>query len=956
VATKCPKCNSENPETSRFCAECGTQLGTIKETPPLSETLEKPVKTIVPGTVFTGRYEILEKIGEGGMGEVYRALDKNLGRSVAIKILPEAFAEDKERLARFEREAKLLAVLNHPNIAAIYGLEETEGRRFLVLEMAEGETLKTRLDRGPLDIDEALELCGQVAEGLEAAHEKGIIHRDLKPGNIMITAEGKVKILDFGLAKAYMAESSAIDIATSPTITAQMTEPGVILGTAGYMSPEQARGRSADKRADIWAFGCILFECLTGKRAFPGDTVSDTLAQILKGEPDWNSLPKDTPVTIRALLRRCLQKDTKNRLHDIADARIEMAEARLVPVEDIAGARRFPLGLILATGTICTILGLLIGYIVKSRSRGSPPPSLVATIIKLKTGHSLDGMRREIDFNWPSRTAMAISGDASFVVYCAVDDKAESSAKSQLFMRRLDRLNSEPISGTEGGINPFLSPDDRWIGFWTEGSLKKIPIGGGVPQDLCKGTGFLFGACWADNNMIIYSGGEASGLSRISASGGKPEDLTKNDPNVGEYSHRLPSPLPQGKGILFTIMRTYRDIEPQVAVLDYATHKWRVLIENASDACYVHTGHLIFLRQGTLMAVAFNLDKLDIVGYPVPIESDVMQILNSSHSYYNSSAGQYSLSDSGSLLYAPGGIIPDRRNSLVWVDQNGAEKSIGSLSGDLFAPRLSPDGQKIAYATLGTKRQIWIYDIDRDIANNLVSDGYSGFPMWTLDGKGIIFDWQSLGPTNIYREPADRSAEKEQITTGQNNQRAGSLSPNGESLAFAEGDSQNFDIFVYSFRDKNVAEFKATPHIETYPEFSPDGHWLAYCSDVSGRSEVYAYSLSGAGGEWKISHQGGREPLWSRNGRQLFYRSPDLDQMWVVDVQPKSGSFFGKPRLLFEKSRLLGGSPIRGYDISLDDQRFLMVKTEEREPKPVTELILIQNWFEKLKRLVPPGK
>ena len=404
MANKCPKCHSDNTDTARYCSNCATSLGAPRDRgPALTKTLESPVYVATPGTVIAGHYEVLGKLGQGGMGEVYRALDRNLGRHVAIKVLPEEFAADPERLARFEREAKLLATLNHPNIAAVYGFEEDQGLRFLVLELVEGETLQTRLDRGALPMDEALETCRQMAEGLEAAHEKGIVHRDLKPGNIMITPEGKVKILDFGLAKAYGGETTGVDIEKSPTITAQMTEPGIILGTAAYMSPEQARGRTVDRRTDIWAFGCVLYECLTGTRAFHGETVSDTLAHILKGEPDWSRLPTETPTLIKILLRRCLEKDPKQRLHDIADARLEIEAPVAYPSEAVPAPRRFSLLWLAAGAAVILLAGILIDRLLIRHPQPAPPPSVVTSTIKLEPGHWLEGMRGR---EWSARPAL----------------------------------------------------------------------------------------------------------------------------------------------------------------------------------------------------------------------------------------------------------------------------------------------------------------------------------------------------------------------------------------------------------------------------------------------------------------------------------------------------------------------------------------------------------------------
>ncbi|MGD2246428.1 MAG: protein kinase [Candidatus Aminicenantes bacterium] len=951
MTIECPQCRSDNPDTSSYCADCGTPLVPSKDIPAPTKTLEKPFPQFVPGTSLSGRYEIIRELGKGGMGEVYLAEDTNLKRQVAVKVLPQPFALDKERLARFEREARLLASLNHPNIATIHGLEKSDGQQFLVMELIKGDTLAERLKKGPLPVEGALEICRQIAEGLESAHEKGVVHRDLKPGNIKITPEGMVKILDFGLAKAFHEESEEVDLSRSPTLTDQMTQPGVILGTAAYMSPEQTKGKAVGKQADIWAFGCILYECLTARRAFSGDTVSESVAAILKGEPEREALPADLTPSVRTLLRRCLQKDPHMRLHDIADVRIELDEAITLPAEEVAVAKRLSMGWILSTGAAALLVGVLLGFILWKLPRSVPSPAPVASVIKVEPGHSLHGFRFPLTLDRPSRTAMAISRDGRFVVYDAVKDDAGPKAKSQLFIRRLDLLKAEPIPGTEGGISPFLSPDERWIGFLTIDKLKKVPIEGGVAQDLCDVP--AFGVCWDDNNMIIFSRGNSTGLSRVSAAGGEPEELTKTDPEIGEFSHRLPFALPQGKGVLFTIMRSYYDLEPRVAILENETREWRILLEDASDARYVPTGHIVFLRKGDLMAVAFDLDKLVVFGEPVRIVTDVIHMLNVTESVLNSGAGQFCISDSGSLVYATGGIIPDKIRSLVWVDQNGVEEPIGSLTGFIVGPRLSPDGRKIVYYTMGTENKIWIYDIERDIPKGLVSDGISSNPRWTPDGRKIIFGWASLNPpNNIYWRPADGSAEKEQLTTDQNRKRLGSMSPDGEFLAFV-GIQNDFDILIYSFRDGSIRPFLATDHNETYPEFSPDGRWLAYVSDESGRDEVYVRSFTAPGGEKRISHRGGRAPLWARSGKQIFYRSEF--QVWAVDLRTEPEFSPSSPRLLFEK-RYGGTTPVRGYDISLDGQRFLMVKPGERVSQPVTEMILIQNWFEKLKRLVPTGK
>ena len=955
---KCPKCHADNPDTSRFCGNCATSLTSDKAVPPsFTKTLESPVCLISPGTVFSGRYEILGPIGAGGMGEVYRALDRNLGRHVAIKILPAAFAEDKERMARFEREAKLLAVLNHTNIAAIHGLEESEGRRFLVLELAEGETLQARLDRSALPIEEALVTCRELAEGLEAAHEKGIIHRDLKPGNIMVTTEGKVKILDFGLAKAYAGETAIVDIEKSPTITAQMTEPGVILGTAAYMSPEQARGRAVDRRADIWAFGCVLFECLAGSRAFHGETVSDTLAQILTGEPDWSALPANTPACVKSLLRRCLRKDRKERLHDIADARIEIEEAGAYPSEPVAVSRRRSFLWMAGAAAVMLMAGILIDRVLIKRPQSAPHDSVVTSTIKLVPGHWLEGIRAYWVMEHPSRTAMAISSDGRFVVYSAIEENPGPQAKPRLFLRRFAQSEAKPIPGTEGGINPFLSPDNRWVGFWLEagGKLKKVSVDGGVPSPLCDLSAGLLGADWGRDNSIVFSDAGDTGLSRVSADGGKPEILTKPDPKREEYSHRLPSCLPNGKAVLFTVMRHLWDSKPWLALLRLDTRDWRVLLLDAADARYVPTGHLVFLRQGTLMVVRFDLARLEVVGQPVALVENVMQAFSAGDCH--TGAGQFGISDSGSLIYAPGGIVPDTKDSLVWVDQKGTEQPVTERLSAYFVPRLSPDGQRIAYVTSGSERQVNVYDIARGTNSQLTVEGAANYPIWTPDGKRLLFLWMKSPASDLFWQPYDGSSPMERLSTNEYLKVAGSWSPDGKTVAIVEARSGlegSSDIALLDAPTGRVTPYLNSPFNEEFPDFSPDGRWLAYTSDESKRNEVYVRAFPGPGMKQQVSSEGGEEPLWAKNRRQLFYRWGG--QMWVVDVRTDGEFASGKPRLLFEKPEYGGGYPLRNYDLSPDGQRFLMVKDEQRKPTPVTEMVLVQNWFEELKRLVPSGK
>jgi serine/threonine-protein kinase len=516
-------------------------------------------------------------------------------------------------------------------------------------------------------------------------------------------------------------------------------------------------------------------------------------------------------------------------------------------------------------------------------------------------------------------------------------------------------MEAKPIAGTEGGFSPFLSPDDRWVGFWADGKLKKVAVDGGVPLALFDVPYFSFGSSWGADNQIIFAPRLDYGLSRVSADGGKSETLTIFDSSKEEYGHRLPHCLPAGKGILFTIMRHPYDLQPRVAVLEPAAHKWRVLLDDAADARYITTGHLAFLRQGTLMVVPFDPDKLKVSGQPVPAVANVMQALNTGDSGYDTAAGQFSISASGSLAYVPGGILPDRMNSLVWVDHKGEAVPIASFKAPFSAPRLSPDGRRIAYRTLARERHVWVYDLHRGTATRLTSEGAAGWVTWTPDGRRLVFEWMKALLGNIYWQPADGSAPMERLSQSEYGQRPGSWSPDGATLAFVQyHPDSGWDILLLHMRDRKVAPFLNSRFYEGCPEFSPDGRWIAYASDESGRREVYVQPFPAREGKWQVSNEGGTEPLWSRNGRQLFYRRPD--QVWAVDVQTGSGFAASRPRLLFERPGYGVNQPIREWDISLDGQRFLMVKLDERKPQPVTELVLVQNWFEELKRLVPTGK
>jgi Tol biopolymer transport system component len=599
------------------------------------------------------------------------------------------------------------------------------------------------------------------------------------------------------------------------------------------------------------------------------------------------------------------------------------------------------------------LAGLLIDRLLIRHPQSAPPPSVVTATIKVEPGLRLEGLSRDFEMLHPSRIAMAISHDGKFLVYSATSKDPDPQAKARLYLRKMDQSDAKPIAGTEGGINPFLSPDSRSVGFWADGKLKKIPVDGGVATEICTASS-IYGASWGRDNSVVFADGYNLGLSRVSAEGGKPETLTKPDPAREESSHGLPAWLPDGKAILFTMMRSFYDRQPRVAVLRMDTREHRILLENAADAKYVPTGHLVFLRQGALMAVRFDPVRLEVVGQPVALVENVMQAF-SLRIGLNTGAGQFGVSETGCLLYAAGGVVPDLKNSLVWVDYKGTEQPVMDLQYPFWAPRLSPDGRKIAYATYGSERQIWVYDLSTGTNSRLTDAGWAEFPIWTPDNKRILFSWLKSGVPNLFWQPCDGSSPMERLTTSEYMQEAGSWSPDGKTAALVEiHQDTGEDIAVLDVGSGRVTPFLNSPFDEQFPEISPDGRWIAYTSDESKRNEVYVQPFPGPGMKYPVSAEGGDQPLWARDSKQLFYRWED--QVWVVDVRTNGGFATGKPRLVFERPGYYSSGPIRSYDMSLDSQRFLMIKLDQRKPTPVTEMILVQNWLEELKRLVPTGK
>jgi eukaryotic-like serine/threonine-protein kinase len=928
-----------------------------------AQLVNDPGKSMLTGHRI-GLYQVQAFLGAGGMGEVYRARDLKLGRDVAIKILPRIFTSDPERLARFEREARILATLNHPHIGAIYGFEDANGIRALVLELVEGQTLADRIDKGPVPQEEALNIARQIADALESAHEKGIIHRDLKPANIKITPDGTAKVLDFGLAKL----GSGKDAEDSPTVTVNGTHEGVILGTAAYMSPEQARGKKVDKRADVWAFGCVLFEMLTGTRAFAGDEVSDTLAAVLREEPDWTALPSCTPPAIRRLLRRCLDKDRRERLQAIGDARLEIKEAVITAGDDASGAgpaQRVLLARhlsIVVGAVVVTAVAVGVGMWILKPSAPAPQPSVTRSVITVQPfdqrppaspGESRPPVR-------PFRTAVALSPDGRTLVFRAIRD-----AGGQLFVRPLDRLEATPIPGTEGGNSPFFSPDGAWIGFWANGELRRVPLRGGPASTIGRVPGAavpIFGASWGDGDVIVFA--TRAGLWRVRADGGRPEAVSK--PSEAEYAQYLPRLLPGGQAVLYTLAKTaFRWDNAQIVVRSLVTGEEKVLIDDGADARYVPTGHLVFMRRGVLMAARFDLARLELTSGPVALINGVMQAANMENADTDSGAAQFAVADRGTLVYVTGGMAPDQDRELVWVDRNGMVDRLSALRREFLAPRLAPDGQRVAVTTQPSgataSHRVWVYDLPRRTLTPLTTvDESALWNVWSPDRTRIAFSSDVAGKLNLFWKSADGTGTSQRLATSEYIQGPSSWSSDGKTLAFVQEahPETGVDIWVLDVgsADRRPRPVVQTAAAERFPAFSADGRWLAYTSDDSGRQEVYVQPYPGRGPRVLVSTDGGSSPAWRSDGTELFYYvvlPQNRVRMMVVLVKATAAGFSsGTPRKLFE-GRYVMADPVRGYDVTPDGQHFLMVQPLDPPPEPTTELVLVENWLEELKTRLP---
>ncbi len=898
---------------------------------------------IGPGTRL-GTYGITSHIGSGGMGDVYQAHDTKLDRDVAIKVLPEQFARDSERLARFQREAKLLAALNHPNIAAIYGLEQSGSTHYLVMELVPGLTLRERgAGERAVPVEEALAIAKQIAEALEAAHnsEKGIIHRDLKPANVKVTPEGRVKVLDFGLAKAFAVEPSTEDMANSPTLTAAPTMQGVIMGTAAYMSPEQARGKHINKATDIWAFGAVLYELLTGKQAFQGEDVTDIIAAVVRAEPDWKLLPEATPQSIRTLLRRCLRKDRRQRLQDAIDVRIEIEDALAWIAEGgsqvgapapVGISRKGRLRDIRLAWSVAAVLSIALALGAFAYFRRAPEEAQTMRFsVSPPDNWSL------LSTGITTTAPVAVSPDGRRIAFLA----RSADGRSLLWVRSLDTLTGQALEGTEGALRPFWSPDSRFLGFFGGGKLKKIEISGGPAITLCD-VPDGFGGTWGRDGVIVYTPTVGSALLKVSASGGAPSDATTL--GQGESGHRMPYFLPDGRHFLYRAVISATNMKGPIYVASLDSAERKMLLEADSSNVLYTQGHLMFLRETTLMAQPFDAQRLELTGDAFPIAEQIQ-------TQGAPLAGVFSASENGVLAYLTGTGAAGTR--LVWFDRTG--KQIG-IPGDTAAYadlQLSPDGKRASVSLpdqASKGRDIWVYDLERSLKTRFTFDAADEqSSIWSPDGSRLVFNSRRKGRLDLYQKASSGAGNEEMLLEDNLNKTPLSWSPDGRFILYvsAGGPTAN-DLFVLplsgdpsagSGQVRKPIPFLQTQFIEAAGQFSPDGRWVVYQSNETGRFEIYVAPFPGPGGRWQISTTSGLNPRWRPDGTEIYYLALD-NRLMAAAVNGKGPSFeVGAVKPLFV-------TPVAGvrsgYDVSADGQRFLINSIPEQAVSaPITVVV---NW------------
>jgi Tol biopolymer transport system component len=901
---------------------------------------------LIPGGARLGIYEVTALIGEGGMGLVYRARDTKLNRDVALKVLPDSFASDPDRLARFTREAQTLASLNHPNIAHIHGLEESGGVRALVMELVEGDDLSQRIAKGVIPIDDALPIAKQIADALEAAHEQGIIHRDLKPANIKVRSDGTVKVLDFGLAKALDPKSSSATADVTAAITSPaMTHAGMILGTAAYMSPEQARGRTVDKRADIWAFGAVLYEMLTGRSAFADEDVSLTLSKVLRQDPDFDAFPSSVPARVIQAIRVCLRKDPKQRAGDIRDVRLTLEGAfeTAAPQTAALAAAAAPRSVVArALPAVAALLVVALGIALWAPWRAEKPVD--RPLVRLDVDLGADAAFPTFNYG----TSVAISPDGMRLVF---------ASGNRLFTRRLDQPTATELAGTEGAAQPFFSPDGQWVGFAARGKVHKISVEGGPVVPVGDVGGIFAGASWAEDGFIfVGDGGGGKGLLQLPDTGGTAKILAPAD---GAELQVEPQVLPGGKALVFASGNASSGVDSYtIEVLTRADGRRKVVIRGGQSPRYLAspdgTGHLVYVNKATLFAIPFDLATLEPRGTAVPVLDDVAY-------GFQMNAGLFAVSRAGTLIYRRARSAAAAMTTMQWISASdgGTSKKapLPATPGAYHMPRLSPDGQRIAYViSEGANQDIWVFDLQRDARRKLTFGGVNQSPVWSPDGQYIVFEKIGQG---LFQARADDASQPQALMLRSIPQLPSSFSPDGKQLAYFEGSR----IWALPLQDQGVQLKAGTPEQiikstfgDQWPSISPDGRWLAYQSNQSGKFEVYVRafppSATSSGGKL-VSNNGGTFPHWSRTG-QLVYKS--ADQLMTVSYRVNGPTFIAdKPRVWITS---LSGTSGFDWDLAPDGKRVVALIPENtaQAAQPEHAIVMLQNFADELRRRVPLGK
>jgi serine/threonine-protein kinase len=898
-----------------------------------------------------GPYEIVSPIGAGGMGEVYRARDTRLDRTVAIKVLPQHLADTPDAKQRFEREARAVSALNHPNICTLFDVGSQDGTEYLVMEYIEGETLATRLEKGSLPLDQALKIGIEVADALDKAHRAGIIHRDLKPGNIMLTKSG-AKLLDFGLAKAALPLLAGATWTASATRTTPVTQAGMIVGTFQYMSPEQVEAKDLDARSDIFSFGSVLYEMLTGRAAFQGRSQLSVASAILEKDPEpISALQPMTPPALDRTVRKCLAKDPEDRWQTARDLLLELewiAEAGSqagVPAPFVSHRKnRERIAWAMAGVVTLIAIALAIGYVQRA-PKPAQPVRLSAELgadVALYTDYGANAV---------------LSPDGTRLVFVA----AGADKTQRVYVRSLDQMQATVLSGTEGVRDPFFSPDGQWIAFFAGGKLKKVSVQGGAVVTLCDAPTDR-GGSWSDDGSIVFAAGNREGLSKVSSAEGKPERLTTLNQQTGEVTHRWPQVLPGSKDVIFTDSTNGAQFDDaEIAVYSAVSGKVKTVLHRGSYARYLPSGHLVYVHNGTLFAVPFDSKRLELTGQPAPVMEGVTS--NPGHG-----GAQFSFSDSGTCVYVAGSAV-NSEISIYWMDAAGKFTPLRETPGDYDHPAISPEGKRLAMdITKGNRTDIYVYDWERDTLTRLTFKGDTNLdPVWTPDGQRIVYRSAEKGAVaNLSWIRADGGGDAQRLTQSNYSQFPWSWSPDGKTLAFEQNNpGTGFDIMTMSVEGSEKTGWKPgepkpfvnTPATEVQPAFSPDGRWIAYMSNESITTEVYVRPFPGPGGKWQISTGGGLFPQWSRNGKELFYRTND-SKIMVVSYTTSGDSFHADNPRLWSPGQFTNRGTSLNYALHPDGKRFAVLKAGNAEtaPPPINKVSFIFNFFDELRRKVPAGK